>query len=103
MSGLQSAAQIPELRKRILFTLMMLAVYRIGVQVPTPGINSEALTAFFQQNAGTLFGMFNMFSGGGAGEFFHLCPGNHAVHQCLDYHAAAHCGDPPARVVEERG
>ncbi len=69
MSGLQSAAQIPELRKRLLFTLMMLAVYRIGVQVPTPGINSEALTAFFQQNAGTLFGMFNMFSGGALENF----------------------------------
>ena len=69
MSGLQSAAQIPELRKRVLFTLMMLAVYRIGVQVPTPGINSEALTAFFQQNAGTLFGMFNMFSGGALENF----------------------------------
>ena len=69
MSGLQSAAQIPELRKRVLFTLLMLAVYRIGVQVPTPGINSEALTAFFQQNAGTLFGMFNMFSGGALENF----------------------------------
>jgi preprotein translocase subunit SecY len=69
MSGLQSAAQIPELRKRLLFTLIMLAVYRVGVQVPTPGINSEALTAFFQQNAGTLFGMFNMFSGGALENF----------------------------------
>jgi preprotein translocase subunit SecY len=69
MSGLQSAAQIPELRKRLLFTLIMLAVYRIGVQVPTPGINGDALTAFFQQNAGTLFGMFNMFSGGALENF----------------------------------
>lgn len=69
MSGLQRAAQIPELRKRLLFTLIMLAVYRIGVQVPTPGINSEALSAFFQQNAGTLFGMFNMFSGGALENF----------------------------------
>ncbi len=69
MSGFQRAAQIPELRKRILFTLAMLAVYRIGVQVPTPGINSEALSAFFQQHAGTLFGMFNMFSGGALENF----------------------------------
>ena len=69
MSGLQSAASIPELRKRILFTLAMLAVYRAGVQVPTPGINGEALAAFFQQNAGTLFGMFNMFSGGALENF----------------------------------
>ncbi len=69
MSGLQSAANIPELRRRILFTLIMLAVYRMGVQIPTPGINSEALAAFFSQNAGTLFGMFNMFSGGALENF----------------------------------
>lgn len=69
MSGLQNAANIPELRRRILFTLIMLAVYRIGVQIPTPGINGEALSAFFAQNAGTLFGMFNMFSGGALENF----------------------------------
>lgn len=69
MSGLRSAANIPELRRRVLFTLIMLAVYRIGVQIPTPGINGEALSAFFTQNAGTLFGMFNMFSGGALENF----------------------------------
>ena len=69
MSGLQNAAKAPELRKRILFTLAMLAVYRMGVQVPTPGINGEALAAFFAQQAGTLFGMFNMFSGGALENF----------------------------------
>jgi len=69
MSGLQSAANIPELRRRIIFTLIMLAVYRMGVQIPTPGINGEALSAFFAQNAGTLFGMFNMFSGGALENF----------------------------------
>lgn len=69
MSGLQSAANIPELRRRVLFTLIMLAVYRMGVQIPTPGINGEALSAFFAQNASTLFGMFNMFSGGALENF----------------------------------
>jgi preprotein translocase subunit SecY len=69
MSGLQSAANIPELRRRVLFTLIMLAVYRIGVQIPTPGINGEALSAFFSQNASTLFGMFNLFSGGALENF----------------------------------
>lgn len=69
MSGLQNAANIPELRKRIIFTLAMLAVYRIGVQIPTPGINGEALSAFFAKQAGTLFGMFNMFSGGALENF----------------------------------
>jgi preprotein translocase subunit SecY len=69
MSGLASAANIPELRKRVIFTLLMLMVYRMGVQIPTPGINGEALASFFQQNASTLFGMFNMFSGGALENF----------------------------------
>lgn len=69
MSGLQSAANIPELRRRIIFTLLMLAIYRMGVQIPTPGINGEALAAFFEQSSNTLFGMFNMFSGGALENF----------------------------------
>jgi len=69
MNGLQKAANIPELRKRLFFTLAMLAVYRMGVQIPTPGINGEAVAAFFLQHAGSLFGMFNMFSGGALGNF----------------------------------
>lgn len=69
MSGLANAANIPELRKRVIFTLLMLFVYRMGVQIPTPGINGEALSAFFTQNASTLFGMFNMFSGGALENF----------------------------------
>ncbi|WP_448871085.1 preprotein translocase subunit SecY [Desulfobulbus propionicus] len=69
MAGLFSAASIPELRKRVIFTLFMLFVYRMGVQIPTPGINGEALSAFFSQNASTLFGMFNMFSGGALENF----------------------------------
>ncbi|MDY0390382.1 preprotein translocase subunit SecY [Desulfobulbus oligotrophicus] len=69
MSGIARAASIPELRKRVIFTLLMLFVYRMGVQIPTPGINGEALAAFFEQNASTLFGMFNMFSGGALENF----------------------------------
>jgi preprotein translocase subunit SecY len=69
MSGLQNAGKSSDLSKRIIFTLLMLAVYRMGVQVPTPGINGEALAAFFAKNAGTLFGMFNMFSGGALENF----------------------------------
>lgn len=68
-SGLQGTANIPELKRRIIFTLLMLAVYRIGVQIPTPGINGEALADFFAKNSGTIFGMFNMFSGGALENF----------------------------------
>src|SRR5258708_10507821 len=56
--------KIPDLRKRILFTLMMLAIYRLGGHIPTPGIDANRLAAFFAQNQGTLFGFFDLFSGG---------------------------------------
>src|SRR5271167_1005394 len=56
--------RIPDLRKRILFTLLMLAVYRLGGHIPTPGIDANRLQAFFQQNQGTLFGFIDLFSGG---------------------------------------
>ncbi len=67
--GFRNTANIPELRRRVIFTLLMLAVYRVGVQIPTPGINGEALAAFFVKNAETIFGMFNMFSGGALENF----------------------------------
>ncbi len=69
LGGIRNTASLPELRRRLIFTFLMLAVYRIGVQIPTPGINGEALAAFFAKNAGTLFGMFNMFSGGALSKF----------------------------------
>ena len=69
LGGIRNTAALPELRRRLIFTFLMLAVYRIGVQIPTPGINGEALAAFFEKNAGTLFGMFNMFSGGALENF----------------------------------
>lgn len=56
--------RIPDLRKRVLFTLGLLAVYRIGGHIPTPGINALRLEEFFQQNQGTLFGFIDLFSGG---------------------------------------
>jgi preprotein translocase subunit SecY len=69
LSGFQNASRIPELRKRLLFTLAMLAVYRLGVHVPTPGIDRQALAAFFEQYKGTIFGLFNLFSGGALEQF----------------------------------
>ncbi len=62
--GFQNVFKIPELKKRILFTLALLIVYRIGVHVPVPGIDSLALASFFKQAEGTIFGIVNMFSGG---------------------------------------
>jgi preprotein translocase subunit SecY len=56
--------RIPDLRKRVLFTLGLLAIYRIGAHIPTPGIDTNKLEQFFQQNQGTLFSFFDLFSGG---------------------------------------
>lgn len=56
--------RIPDLRKRILFTLGMLAVYRLGGHIPTPGINSDLLQQFFEQNRGSFLGFVDLFSGG---------------------------------------
>src|SRR5919197_997807 len=69
LSGFQNASRIPELRRRVLFTLVMLAVYRLGVHVPTPGIDRHAMAAFFEQQKGTLFGFLNLFSGGALEQF----------------------------------
>ncbi len=56
--------RIPDLRKRILFTLAMLAIYRLGAYIPTPGIDFNKLSEFFARNSGTLFGFLDLFSGG---------------------------------------
>ncbi|MBU2790226.1 preprotein translocase subunit SecY [Acidithiobacillus caldus] len=71
MSGLraignaaQGAGKITELRNRILFLLGALLVFRIGAHIPVPGIDPAAMAAFFNQQRGTILGMFNMFSGG---------------------------------------
>ncbi|MDD4907566.1 MAG: preprotein translocase subunit SecY [Candidatus Omnitrophica bacterium] len=68
ISALVNSVRIPDLKKKVLFTLGLLAVYRIGCYVPTPGINGQALAEFFARMAqggeGTVFGIINMFSGG---------------------------------------
>lgn len=69
MSGADGLFKIPELRKKIFYTLFALAVYRLGVHIPTPGVNSDAMMAFFAKQSGTIFGWFNMFSGGALERF----------------------------------
>ena len=64
IDSLKSILAIPDLRKRMLFTLMVLAVYRVGSHIPTPGVNTEALAILSEQAAGTMFGLYDMFSGG---------------------------------------
>ncbi len=64
LGGLGDIGKIPELKNRILFTLAMLVVFRIGAHIPVPGIDASILAQFFNQAQGSLLGMFDMFSGG---------------------------------------
>lgn len=64
MSGFKSIFKIPDLKNRILFTLGIMVLYRIGCHVPTPGINAQVLTEFFSQSRNTLFGLYDIFAGG---------------------------------------
>ena len=63
-SGFWNIGKIPELRNRILFTAALLAIYRVGIFISTPGVDRVALGRAFKEMSGTLFGVFNMFSGG---------------------------------------
>jgi preprotein translocase subunit SecY len=64
VDSLKNIFAVPDLRKRVLFTLLLLGVYRIGNHVPTPGVNTEALRVLAEQTANTMFGLYDMFSGG---------------------------------------
>jgi len=64
LEGFGNIGKIPELQKRILMTFLLLIVYRIGAHVPTPGIDTTALAAYFDQAKGSLLGLFDMFAGG---------------------------------------
>jgi preprotein translocase subunit SecY len=64
IEALQNIFNVPDLRKRIAFMFALLGVYRIGAFIPTPGIDSQALSNFFTNNAGTVFGFLDLFSGG---------------------------------------
>jgi preprotein translocase subunit SecY len=69
IESLKNIFNIPELRRRVMFTFGILAVYQVGGQIPTPGINSAALQQFFASQAGTVFGYFDMFAGGNFSRF----------------------------------
>jgi preprotein translocase subunit SecY len=68
-SWLANAWRVPELRNRVLFTAMILAVYRLGSWIPAPGVNSETIDNFFSGQGGTVLGLLNLFSGGALSQF----------------------------------
>ncbi|MCD6118019.1 preprotein translocase subunit SecY [bacterium] len=64
IKSFQSVFKIPDLKKRILFTIGILLIYRVGAHIPMPGINAVALTEWFNQSSNTLFGLYDIFAGG---------------------------------------
>ncbi len=99
LKGFSNCFKVPELRQKILFTLGILAVYRLGCFIPTPGINGVALNEFFQKmssanGGGNVVGIMDMFSGGALGQDDGAFAGGHAVYFQLDHHAAFNGGHP---------
>src|SRR6266508_1830443 len=68
-SWLANAWRVPELRNRVLFTAMILAVYRLGSWIPAPGVDSDTIDNFFSGQGGTVLGLLNLFSGGALSQF----------------------------------
>src|SRR5947208_5967820 len=70
LSWLANAWRVPELRKRVLFTAVILALYRLGSWVPAPGVNSDSIQGYFNsQGGGTILGLLSVFSGGALARF----------------------------------
>jgi preprotein translocase subunit SecY len=69
LSWLSNAWRVPELRRRVLFTAFVLAVYRLGSWVPAPGVNSESIKNYFSGQGGSILGLLNLFSGGALSQF----------------------------------
>jgi preprotein translocase subunit SecY len=69
LSWLANAWRVPELRKRVLFTALILALYRLGSWIPAPGVNSDQIKGYFNSQGGTILGLLNVFSGGALSQF----------------------------------
>src|SRR5919204_5876474 len=69
LSWLTNAWRVPELRRRVLFTAMIIALYRLGSWLPAPGVDSEQIKNYFQNQGGTVLGLLNLFSGSALSRF----------------------------------
>ena len=69
LSWLANAWRVPELRRRLLFTAFVLALYRLGSFIPAPGVDSDQIKTYFNQQGGTVLGLLNLFSGNALSRF----------------------------------
>ena len=90
LSAFGMAFKTPELRKKILFTLSIMALFRFGSVVPTPGVSyTNVKTCIDQAQGGGLFGLINLFSGGALLQLS-VFTRHHAVHHCIHHHSTAY-------------
>ena len=93
IKAFQNALKIPELRKRLFFTAMLLIVYRLGAHITLPGIDDAALKDFFEalkERTGGMIGLVDLFSGGAFAQMTIFALGIQPYIQRHDYHAASH-------------
>ena len=107
VSAFLNTVKIPELRRRILFTLAVIVIVRLGAAITTPGRQSGRIQDWFRTRSSTKRrrqrrGAFQSFQRRCAGELRDLFARHHAVHQRVDHAAAAHGGDPEARPAGAR-
>ena len=76
-----------DLKRRLIFLLLALVVYRVGTHIPVPGIDPDQLRQLFNSQQGGILGLFNMFSGGALSTLLGARVGDHAVHIGVDHHA----------------
>ena len=86
--GLGALSKADELKKRLLFTVGALIVYRLGTFIPLPGIDPVALSDVFGQQTTGILGMFDMFSGGAPWSDDYFRAEHHAIYHGIDYYAA---------------
>ena len=101
LEKLRNIFAVPELKRRILFTLALFAVYRLGEHLPSPGVNAKALAQAFDSQKNQLFGPLRFLRRRRILARHDLCARHHAVHLLLDHSAAARSGDPVSREAAE--
>ena len=101
LAALANVLRVPELRRRVIFTLVMFAVFRLGTHIPVPGVNAAMIEQLF--NNGNLFGLLDLFSGGALSKFSIFCDEYYPVHQRVYYFAAVEsCHTDVGRMVQGR-
>src|SRR5881394_2217576 len=96
ISAFLNTVKIPELRRRILFTLAIIVIVRLGAAITTPGVNQAVLQEWFRSTAdkaGGVAALFNLFSGGALENCAIFFPWDHALHQRIDHASVAYGGN----------